>query len=237
MAKRPKAVSDHLAVLILEAPWGLYDTDINRSSVRPFFEGLAAESDHIEVHYANFYDLHSFELAFEHLTKVKYTNVIVYIAAHGYEDEIEGAKVADLLSVVKVKAKTFNISGVLLGSCYVGENETSLSEAVQGSGLTWCIGYRSSVDWFAGTLVDLALIRKLLYLFESEEDVGLLSDEAQIIEMFKAGLKLFSPSFEIGCHYHKKRKIALRDSLCVVLQAKGSGKRPWIYENLWDESA
>ncbi|MBU2246221.1 MAG: hypothetical protein KKD77_05550 [Gammaproteobacteria bacterium] len=68
-------------------------------------------------------------------------------------------------------------------------------------------------------------------LFESEEDVGLLSDEVKIIEMFKAGLKLFSPSFEIGCHYHKKRKVALRDSLCVVLQAKGSGKRPWIYQN------
>ena len=234
MGRRPKASSDNLAVLILEAPWGLYDSDINRSSVRPFFEGLARASDNIEVHHANFYDLDSFDLAFKHLTKIKYKNVIVYVAAHGYESEIEGAHISDLLSIIKSKARVFNISGVILGSCYVGGDVDSLVEAVQGSHLRWCLGYKSSIDWFSGTIIDLAVTNQLLHLYEREIEDDLLSDENKIVEEFKFALRLFNKDNIIGSFQSKRHPAKLKDSIRLVLQPKGAGRRAWLCEDLWD---
>lgn len=236
MVRRISTKSEHLAVLILESPWSLYKSDNNRSSVRPFFEGLAAKSDNIAVHHANFYDYASFEKAFTHLTKVKYTNAIVYIAAHGYGDEIEGAKISELLALVKARAKTLNISGVILGSCYVGGDEESLCEAIQGSGLLWCVGYRSSVDWFSGTMIDLALVHELLNMYQgSDNDEEHFSDLDKILSRFKLALSLFDQSFVIGDFYHKRKRASLFDSLTVVVQPRGAGKRAVpCSDRLWE---
>ena len=57
------------AILILEAPWELDPDDANRTSVLPFIQGIAKLTNDTEVHYANFYEEDSFEIALNHLCK------------------------------------------------------------------------------------------------------------------------------------------------------------------------
>ena len=44
------------AILVLESPWELDGTDMNRSSVLPFVEGVAKLAENTDVFHANFYD-------------------------------------------------------------------------------------------------------------------------------------------------------------------------------------
>lgn len=80
----------HRTILVLESPWGLDDADANRSSVLPFVEGVAKYAGDTEVFHANFYDRSSFEKALACLCRTRYSNTIVYIAAHGSKWKIGG---------------------------------------------------------------------------------------------------------------------------------------------------
>lgn len=224
MGRKPRPERDGCAILILEAPWGLYDTDSNIASVLPFFEGMTKLYDNVDVFHANFYDIHSFELAFQHLAKTRYDNTIVYIAAHGYKGKIEDGSVSDYVAIVNAKAKVLNITGIVVGACYSAEDEQSLVAQVEGSGLRWCVGYRSSVAWVSGTMIDLSIIENLLVLYASE-DPDPLSKEDEIVTCFRAALNRFNPNQVLGEYYSKRAKVKLRNSLCVVVQAAGHGKR------------
>ena len=92
------------AVLILEAPWNIYEGDINRSSVEPFFQGLAKQSNDVEILHSRFYDVSSFRLAFAALSKHKYKNAIVYVAGHGDGQRVGGAKIIDIRDLAAIAA-------------------------------------------------------------------------------------------------------------------------------------
>lgn len=53
---RARTRSERRAILVLESPWALDDSDSNRSSVRPFVEGMAKMEPDVDVFSANFYD-------------------------------------------------------------------------------------------------------------------------------------------------------------------------------------
>jgi len=207
------------AVLIFESPWSLDKYDQNRSSVLPFVEGIAKHSHNIEVFHTRFYDFESFKLALQELTKVKFTNTVVYICAHGWKDEIGGAKLRDLLAWVGEYSKDVNITGVMLGSCFVGKNTDLIGFLLSGTNIVWCAGYSSSSDWLSGTMIDVSILQKMLLANEKD-----FSDGKKLISKFGDALSHFSKNHIIGDDY-EENKIPLSESLTISIQPRGQGKK------------
>lgn len=211
--------SSNRAILILESPWELDHFDANRSSVRPFIEGIGKLAGDTEVFHANFYDKKSFEKALECLCKRKFENTIVYIAAHGYKSKIAGVSITDILFEIGDRSKSSNINGVLFGSCFVGANTIEMEVYIEKSNIKWISGYASSTDWFEGTIVDCAILRGMLSMDESNYD-----NEEAIVASFANSIYCFDDRFVIGTDY-KDKDVTLRNSLKLVVQKKGRGSR------------
>lgn len=218
MRKKPEQL-DRKAILILESPWDLDSYDTNRSSVLPFIEGIAKLAKNTDVFHANFYDKKSFTQALDCLLKIKFANAIIYVAAHGYGKEIGGVDIINALVGIGETARGKGVSGVLLGSCFVGENIDAMEVCVEGTQLRWAAGYSSTTWWLDGTLIDCSIISHMLELDDDD-----FEDKEIIINQLAAAIQAFSENHIIGHDYNKKT-VALKDSLQFVVQPKGRGKR------------
>ncbi len=207
------------AILVFEGPWSLDEYDQNRSSVLPFVEGIAKYSHSVEVFHTRFYDLKSFKSALQELTKVKFTNTVVYICAHGWKNKIGGAKLSDLLAWVGVYSKEVNITGIMLGSCFVGENRNSIGYFLEGTNMVWCAGYSSDSDWLSGTMIDISILHNMLFIDEKD-----FNDGDKLINEFGTALSHFSQNYIIGEDY-KGNEISLSKSLTILIQPRGQGKK------------
>lgn len=207
------------AILVLECPWEVDDLDANRTSVLPFVEGVAKFAGDTDVFHANFYDKSSFEKALKYLCKAKHENATVYIAAHGFREEIGNMKMHSLLYSVGEVSRTCNITGVMLGSCFVGGNTTTMEVFIEGTNLKWCAGYSSSSYWLSGTLVDCAILSQMTRMEEAD-----FSSRNNLIDGFAEALALFSDTSKIGVDYDEK-PVSLRESFRVVIQPSGQGNR------------
>lgn len=214
-----KRHSSNRAILILESPWELDGNDSNRTSVIPFVEGIGKLAGDTEVYHANFYDKSSFVKALDCLCKRKFENTTVYIAAHGYKKKVGNVPISSLIWEVGLKSKEYNITGLMLGACFVGENTTTMEVFLEGNNLKWCAGYSSTSKWLEGTLIDCAILSKM-----SELDEYDFSDKDEMIYNFASSIAAFSNSFEIGEDYNGNA-VALEDSLQFVMQPSGQGKR------------
>ncbi|GAA0579153.1 hypothetical protein ACFQH5_14705 [Halomonas salifodinae] len=207
------------AIVVLEAPWELDTDDANRTSVLPFIEGIAKLTGDTEVHYANFYDERSFQMALDCLCKGTFDSRTVYIAAHGYKRTIGGMDIVTLLTKIALKSKKYHITGVMLGSCFVGEHATSMEVCLQESRLRWCAGYASESKWLEGTLIDCSILAHMSALkdevFDHRERIA--SELAGAIEPFRA-------DYPIGDDY-QRNPVRLGDSLRFVAQPRGRGNR------------
>lgn len=227
------------AILILEAPWELTKNDQNTVSVLPFFEGLERLCGNFDLYHSHFYESTSFEMALENLTKVKYENTYVYIACHGRGKRLHKMNLRNALNKINQKAQSHNIVGVVLGACLVGNNTDIFSEFMKGSSITWKFGYKCVVNWFHGTMMDLAVFKELLTL--SDDD---LSSNDDILNQFRNVTYNYDPRGSIGCEIKYDEKgneiltpIATSVSLSLVIQSKGKGKLPQDCSNLlFDES-
>ncbi len=214
-----KKHSSNRAILILESPWELDSSDSNRSSVFPFVDGVSKYSGDIEVYHANFYDKNSFEKALKCLCKTKFKSTIVYIAAHGYKRKICDVSLNDVLFRIGDMSKPYNITGVMLGSCFVGEHTTTMEVYIEGTNIKWCAGYSNTTKWLEGTLIDCSILAKMSDL--DIEDFG--KRENFIIQLAKA-IAPFSNDFEIGKDYNEE-PVRLADSMQFVVQPVGKGNR------------
>ncbi|WP_298722491.1 hypothetical protein [uncultured Oceanisphaera sp.] len=214
-----KQHSSNRAILILESPWELDCNDSNRTSVTPFVEGIGKLAGDTEVYHANFYDKSSFIKALNCLCKRKFKNTTVYIAAHGYKKKIGNISISDLIWEVGLKSNECNITGLMLGSCFVGENSSTMEVFLEGNNLKWCVGYSSTSKWLEGTLIDCAILSGMSELDESD-----YSDKNEIIHHFANSIAAFSNSFHIGEDYNGNA-VPLEDSLQFVMQPNGQGKR------------
>lgn len=126
----------------------------------------------MEVFHANFYDKSSFKKALNCLAKTRYQNAIIYIAAHGSETAIAGGggKTHELLFQVGEIAKSLNVTGVLLGSCMAGADTIQMKAYTEGTNLRWYAGYSTSVSWLEGTLVNCAILSRMLELDDEDGD-------------------------------------------------------------------
>ncbi|MBO2552362.1 hypothetical protein ACLKZ7_02380 [Shewanella algae] len=209
------------AILVLEAPWEIDSADSNRTSVLPFVDGVAKLAGDTEVYLANFYDKSSFGKALDCLCKTKFLNTIVYIAAHGFEDKVQGIKLLDALSAVASKSRAYNITGVLLGSCFVGENVSAMQACIEDSNLKWCVGYSSTCDWLPGTMIDTAILAEMSQLDPDSDD---FKSRDLIVKHFAEALNPFSLTFPIGEDYERS-PVQLQNSIRFVVQPAGQGKQ------------
>ncbi|QKO13598.1 hypothetical protein HAT91_01960 [Dickeya solani] len=161
-------------ILVLESPWELDEHDANRSSVVPFIEGIAKVAGDTEVYYANFYDKKSFRTALHCLCKIPFKNIIIYVAAHGQGKELGGTHIRDVLVPVGELSHHFNITGLLLGACFVGAHTDLMETFTSGNYLRWCAGYASETEWLTGTLIDCAIINQMLSLKRTPSQIAIL---------------------------------------------------------------
>lgn len=227
------------AILILEAPWELNETDQNTVSVLPFFEGLERLCGNFDLYHSHFYESKSFEMALDNLTRVKYENTYVYIACHGRGKRLHKMNLRNALDKVNQKAQSHNIVGVVVGACLVGNNTDIFSEFMKGSSITWKFGYKCAVNWFHGTMIDLNVFRELLTISDAD-----LSSNEEIFNQFRKVTYNYDPRGSIGdeIEYDEKGNEILTPmvtskSLSLVIQSKGRGKQPLDYSDLlFDES-
>lgn len=205
------------AILVLESPWGIDESDANRSSVLPFVEGVAKFAGDTEVFHANFYDASSFRKALECLCKVKYSNTTVYIAAHGSKHRIGNVDLIEALVEIGERSRDYNVTGVLLGSCYVGGDSTRLEVCIEESAIRWCVGYASSASWLEGTLIDCAILSAMTELDEDDH-----RDAGTMIDALADALAPFAPGYRIGTN-RRHKDVTLEKSLQAVIQPAGKG--------------
>lgn len=225
------------AVLIFEGPWRIYDNDVNRSSVLPFFEGMAKQFDNVEIIYSRYYDLHSFRAAFAELSNHAFGNAIVYVAGHGDGQRVSGAKILDILVECSVDSERANITGVVLGSCFSAgtpdhpQNDT-INHMIQESRIAWIAAYKCASYWFQSTLLDLAIINTMLGA--REKDFG---QRANITRMLARAISPFSPGFELGddsLDEDEADPVSLGDGLAFFSQPRGQGhKAREVTDEVW----
>lgn len=216
------------AILILEAPWELDPDDANRTSVLPFIQGIAKLTNDTEVHYANFYEEDSFEIALNHLCKGEFDSRIVYVAAHGYMSEVQEVDIYSVLSLIAEKSKKYKITGVMLGTCFIGEYAMSMEMCLQESDLRWCAGYTSATGWLEATLVDCAILARMSRLNDE-----VFHDRDDVVDQLAESMRLFSPDYDIGVDYNDE-PVRLADSMSFVVQPKGRGNRAkQVTQEVW----
>lgn len=217
--------SSRRAILVLECPWEMDDADSNRTSVAPFVEGISKLAGDTEVYHANFYDKSSFIKALDCLCKRRFENTTVYVAAHGYQRVAGNVEIADLIWEIGKRSVACNITGLMLGSCFVGENTTTMEVYLEGNNLRWCAGYSSTSKWLEGTLIDCAILSAMSSLDNVE-----FASRDNMINAFARAISAFSTRFPIGSDYNDT-PVALEESLQFVIQPRGQGNRAKTVSN------
>lgn len=226
-------MKDKRAVLIFEGAWELYETDINRSSVLPFFEGMARCHPDVEIIHTRFYDKRGFASAFQALCQGAFANAIVYVTAHGNGRTIGKADIFNVMLECNLASRVSNITGVVLGSCFAAGNgirstEHKILPLIEGSRIAWVSGYSCASNWLEGTLIDLCLIQQML--LAEEADFATFEHIAQQLAEALAG---FSPTSRIGL-CRKERPVPLGEGLAFFAQARGQGRRArQITDEVW----
>lgn len=229
---------DKNAVLILEAPWNIYEGDVNRSSVEPFFQGLAKQSNDVEILHSRFYDVGSFRLAFAALSKHNYKNAIVYIAGHGDGQCVGGAKILDVMIECSLKSVEANITGVVLGSCFsAGTAKRSQSDTInyliQESNIAWVAAYNCAAFWHESTIIDLSIVKQMIHAKEAN-----FKDRSEISEQLAMGIECFSPHFAVGSNGKEGNSaelISLQRGVSFFSQPRGQGNRSrCVTAEVWD---
>lgn len=216
------------AILVLESPWELDETDANRSSVMPFVEGVGRLAGDTVVHYANFYDKKSFEKGLECLCKGNLKSRIVYVAAHGENDRIGNVKLMDLLTAIAEKSEEFQIDGIVLGACFAGGKTIDIEACIQNTRLRWCVGYNAAVDWLRASLVDCSVLSAMSSL---RSDV--YRNRERLISKISGAIEPFNPYMAIGTDANQN-SVTLQEALSVVIQPVGQGyKAKEVSDEIW----
>jgi len=221
-------MSNRSAVLILEGPWNLDDSDRNRSTVLPFFDGMAKQFSDVDIVHSRYYDLPSFRAAFKELTSHQYDDAIVYVAGHGDGSRVSGASVAKILLECSLESKKANITGVVLGSCFsAGPRHRPAADTInvmiQESKIAWIAAYRCASYWFESTQIDLAIIRGMLRAPRDTFD-----DRDSISNYVASAISCFSPTFQLGddsLTSDSGEPVSLQDGLAFFSQPRGQGQR------------
>jgi hypothetical protein len=79
----------------------------------------------------------------------------LYIGSHGDETGIYGSDDGKALTPTLLINQLDGFAGLFIGACLFGQN-AMLERCLESSNLTWCAGYRKSIDWIDSSALDLA---------------------------------------------------------------------------------
>ena len=215
------------ALLVIEGLWWTPEQKPKRPSVLHFLEGLESVQGDFNIYYANFYEKIGFRRALEDdLTNTSEGRLFLYVAAHGTTKRIgglkarTGMKLPAMFKVVRDAANYSNIEGVLIGSCSVGNNIDDFISTTKNSSLACIFGYTCEIGWMASTLIDVSIFEHLMCLKKSD-----LKSRRKILEAFVRALGRFNGNYPL-CKEKGKKPILLKDAITLVIQPRGTKKKP-----------
>lgn len=207
------------ALIILERPWGNGTSHNNRASVLPFFQGLQQLNGDFDLFHSQFYEKKSFEMALDEIIELDYKQFYIYIACHGKGRRLDGLNLTTAMRIIHKRAQSNNIVGVLIGACDIGKNPHTLQAYSEASSIVWQFAYKCFVNWLDGTLLDVKIFDTLLRLKPKS-----FNDSKNIVQAFTQALADFRADASIGID-EDEQPMLLKDSLTLVVQAKGQGKQ------------
>lgn len=214
--------------------------DANRSSVLPFFEGMAKQFHDVEVIYSRYYDLSSFRLALTEITAPEFKSSIIYIAGHGDGKTVSGANIKKVFQECSLASSKANARGVIIGSCFSGGDQKSpldddIISMIHDSNISWATAYKCASYWFESTMIDCAIIRQMLRATEKT-----LSSKESIARELAEAISPFSLTFKLGTNNKKPNEkglpVKLSDGMVFFAQSAGQGHRAQeITSEVWSE--
>lgn len=138
-------------LIVAEGHWSNY----SNHTVKSLFDLLSdlLKSSQHSYKYTQFADPAAFNSCISQLRNS--THKYLYIGSHGSIGGIHGATAANPLTYTLIKNRISGLDGLYLGTCLFGQ-PANLLKFVKESDLTWCAGYKNSVDWVDSSALDLA---------------------------------------------------------------------------------
>jgi len=152
-------------LIVAEGHWNQY----SNHSVKSLFDLLSdlLKSNNHAYKYIQFANPTAFRSSIKEFVKPKAEYKYLYIGSHGYHDGIYGSDAAKPLTYTVIKNQTGALRGLYLGTCLFGQPAT-LIKFITESKLTWCAGYKNSVDWVDSSALDLAFW-KILEVYNTQQ--------------------------------------------------------------------
>ena len=183
------------ALLVLEQPWSSIAHDPQQTSVRHFLEGLGRLHD-LPTYYATYFDGQSFDVALQHLLAARNLDnvdkVIVYVAGHGRGSRLGGdfGRAMNLKTLFARLRKYGHgkIAGLILDSCQLGMNRSTLRAGMTTAHLAWLLAYGANMDWLSSMLINLHVLQHMAQIKPKH-----LTDRDVVLGQLQAGLSLFNP--------------------------------------------
>jgi hypothetical protein len=147
-------------MIVAEGHWDNYSND----SVKKLFDlvsDLLKGNSHA-YKYLNFADPTSFQSSMRALSDPAIYKYL-YVGSHGNDTGVYGSDKTTPISRTILKNVITGYTGLYLGTCLFGTDD-NMSWLVQNADLTWCAGYRKSVDWIDSSAFDMAFWKE----FQSE---------------------------------------------------------------------
>ncbi|NMH60208.1 hypothetical protein [Alteromonas ponticola] len=207
------------ALIVLERPWGYETSPNNKASVLPFFQGLQQLNGNFGLFHTHFYDKQSFEIALDEMLALEYDTFYLYIACHGFGRTLDALHLTSLLREINQQAKKKNIVGVVLGSCLLGENIQEFLDYSENSNIVWKVGFKCVINWLEGTFLAIKTFDTLMNAQHAR-----LNNRDYILKKFALAYKDYRLDAALGKD-RDDQPVPFEDSLTVVVQPRGKGKR------------
>jgi hypothetical protein len=165
-------------MIVAEGHWDNYSND----SVKKLFELLSdlLKGNNNAYKYLNFADPTSFASS---LTAITNNSVYkyLYVGSHGDKDGVYGSDKAKPISRTILKNSLHNYTALYLGTCLFGVEE-NCKWLVENSNLTWCAGYKNSVDWIDSSAFDMAFWKEFQIQNLRNKQNNLTLSEVEILQ-------------------------------------------------------
>lgn len=203
-------------IIALECPW----TPLKEGAqtTLPMIDTLSRCINKCNYYSSIFYNRDSFRLALKNIYGASVGNVYLYIASHassGRIDTYDGSRAININTLIKDinEITDTKLKGVVFGCCSIGN---ALKKKINRLNLNakWIYGYKSEVDWWIGTIVDMNII----YNAVSCEEMSC----RRIKESIADGLRLFSKETYIFNHNKEEKK--LYENFVILVHKKNGYK-------------
>lgn len=174
-------------IFVLESTWNS-ENPLENCSVMPFVSEFAKQRN-IKAYHQVFTDSKSFAHWVKHFNKAASSSSLLYIAAHGNSNSIEGLQ-GHIKSVTVLDAlkKAKNIKYLHFGSCLFG-GEINLKWILKNAKhFHWAAGYNKSVDWVDSTLFDILLWGRISARDEESKNIKTHTIVKDIVDNQVSGL-------------------------------------------------